>query len=201
MPHSHPKEDQRPGAAVHSAAPVHQAFIAPSVNFSYLPYAQQYNYQLQPTNYVQPAPAIVQAAPVVAAPVVAAYTAATFYAQDNLGQYSFGLDNNHPAAAVQPKDLSLGDTPASFAHPNGVQATTPVVYAAAAHPNGAQAATLPSPIVFAEKPIAALEEVGSPVLTQQVLYVAATTERTTPWPACPSLSTCSRTAAPRGMST
>ena len=35
-----------------------------------------------------------------------------------------GLDNNHPAAAVQPKDLSLGDTPASFAHPNGVQATT-----------------------------------------------------------------------------
>ena len=149
MPHSHPKEDQHLGAAVHSAAPVHQAFIAPSVNFSYLPYAQQYNYQLKPTNYVQPAPAIVQAAPVVAAPVVAAYTAAPFDA----------------------------------------------------HPNGAQAATLPSPIVFAEKPIAALEEVGSPVLAQQVLYVAATTGRTTPWPACPSLSTCSRTAAPRGMST
>ena len=101
---------------VAAAAPVVSAVVpqglsvAPSVDYAYLPYAQQYNYHVQPTQYVHTAPAAVvqpaqyvQAAPVaapvapvvVAAPVAVAQdiTGSQYHAQDDFGQYSFGYND------------------------------------------------------------------------------------------------------------
>merc|ERR1712130_923301 len=64
-----------PVAVAAPAAPAPEVAMAPSVDYAYLPYAQGYNYNVAPTQYVHTAPVVqqahyVQPAPVAVAPVV-----------------------------------------------------------------------------------------------------------------------------------
>merc|ERR1711981_904764 len=91
--------------AVAPAAPAPEVAMAPSVDYAYLPYAQGYNYNVAPTQYVHTAPAspvvqqahYVQPAPVAVTPVVQAAavdtTGSQYHAQDDFGQYSFGYND------------------------------------------------------------------------------------------------------------
>merc|ERR1711936_55959 len=89
----------------HVDAPAPEVAMAPSVDYAYLPYAQGYNYNVAPTQYVHTAPVApvvqqahyVQPAPVAVAPVVQAAavdtTGSQYHAQDDFGQYSFGYND------------------------------------------------------------------------------------------------------------
>ena len=81
--------------------PVVQPAMTPNVDFSYLPYAQAYDYQA--ASVVQAAPAPV-AIPVVAA-VAPAVDGSQYHAQDEFGQYSFGYkDPNSVRQEVKTAD-------------------------------------------------------------------------------------------------
>ena len=90
-------------AETHVAEPA----MAPKIDYTYLPYAQSYEYNQVPPAYVAPVAQVAQVAQVapvaqvaqvapvapVVVPAVAHVTGSQYHAQDEAGQYSFGYND------------------------------------------------------------------------------------------------------------
>merc|ERR1712200_170539 len=157
--------------------------IAPQVQYSYLPYAQNYAYHTPATPVVNSAPVVQAAAPVAyaAAPVhvaPAAVQGSQYHAQDDAGQYSFGYnDGSSVKQEIKTADgvirgaYSYVDSDGIVQNVNyiadalgfRVGATNLPVHHAAAPVQAAAAA----PVAVAPAPVTAA---ASPVIAPQVSY-------------------------------
>merc|ERR1712051_601884 len=94
----------------------YESVMTPAVDYSYLPYATSYGYNL-PVQQVQP---IVSSAPVAAVqPVVtsavpADLTNSQFHAQDDIGQYNYGYSS--PTSTKQELKTADGVTRGSYSY-------------------------------------------------------------------------------------
>merc|ERR1712066_139199 len=97
----------------------YESVMTPAVDYSYLPYATSYGYNL-PVQQVQP---VVSAAPVAVQPVPADLTNSQFHAQDDIGQYNYGYSS--PTSTKQELKTADGVTRGSYSYldANGVYQT------------------------------------------------------------------------------
>merc|ERR1711988_1098016 len=85
--------------------------MTPQVQYSYLPYAQNYEYYGAASNSA-PAPIPVQQVQPVVSPVPADLTNSQFHAQDDIGQYNYGYSS--PTSTKQELKTADGVTRGSY---------------------------------------------------------------------------------------
>merc|ERR1712061_670422 len=176
-------------AVVDAYTPVaEEKVMTPSVQYAYLPYAQNYEYYGAAAPVVQAAAPVVQAAaPVVqaAAPVVPVAVAAPqpsqYHAQDDAGQYSFGY--NDGSSVKQEIKTADGVIRGAYSYVDSDGIVQNVNYIADAlgfrvgatnlpvyHVDAPVEAAAPVQAVAAAAPVAPAPAVAAPVIAPEVSY-------------------------------
>merc|ERR550532_3753890 len=164
--------EAQPEAVEEVEEPVVAAYenvMTPAVDYSYLPYATSYGYNLP----VQAAQPVVASAPVAVKPVApsavpADLTNAQFHAQDDIGQYNYGYSS--PTSTKQELKTADGVTRGSYSYvdANGLVQTVNYISDAL----GFQVAATNLPVHHVEGPTAAVQEAVEAVEAEPVVIDA-----------------------------
>merc|ERR1711997_583570 len=175
--------EAQPEAVEEVEEPVVAAYenvMTPAVDYSYLPYATSYGYNL-PVQAAQPVVAsapvavqpVVSSAPVAVQPVApsavpADLTNAQFHAQDDIGQYNYGYSS--PTSTKQELKTADGVTRGSYSYVDANGLVQTVNYISDAMGFKVQATNLPVEVSPVESGPVAVEEETKAVITPSVQF-------------------------------